>query len=167
MPYLTTEQLFMLSDALCISLFGISAMIIFTMKTKGYGRRLARKWMRKHDNFNKELSLALGGGDPWNDASPGNRRKLKDRTGSAKEKRQKDTYAAARRLAGQGLNVEGIKEKLNLPRNEIELIVKFGRMNAPRSKRVEQGRHDDYRFRRQEALPSASEKIAHVGIGRA
>ncbi len=167
MPYLTTEQLSMLSDALCICLFGISIMIIFTMKTKGYGRRLARKWMRKHENFNKELSLALGGGDAWNDASLDNSRKLKDRTGSARGKRQKDAYAAARRLAGQGLNVEGIKEKLNLPRNEIELIVKFGKMNAPRSKRVEQGRHDDYRFIRPEALPSASEKIAHAGVGRA
>jgi hypothetical protein len=167
MPYLTTEQLSILSDALCICLFGISIMIIFTMKTKGYGRRLARKWMRKHDNFNKELSLALGGDNAWNDGSLDNSRKLKDRTGSARDKRQKDAYAAARRLAGQGLNVEGIKEKLNLPRNEIELIVKFGKMNAPRPKRVEHDRHDGYRFRRQEALPSASEKIAHAGIGRA
>jgi len=167
MPYLTTEQLFMLSDALCISLFGISIIIIFTMKTKGYGRKLARKWMRKHDNFNKELSLALGGNDAWNDASPNNTRKHRDRTGSARGKRQKDAYAAARRLAGQGLNVEGIREKLNLPRNEIELIVKFGQMNAPRSKRLERDRHDDYRLLRPGALPSASEKIAHAGIGRA
>jgi hypothetical protein len=78
----------------------------------------------------------------------------------------KGSYAAARRLAEKGLNVHGIKEKVDLPRNEIELIVKFRKMNVPQSKRGEGGGYEDGRFRRLDALRNASEKIARVGTGR-
>jgi hypothetical protein len=77
---------------------------------------------------------------------------------------RKEGYDAASRLAEQGMNVEGIREKVNLPRNEIELIVKFKRMNMSRSNRDVQGRHRDYSLRRLEALRSASEKIARRGV---
>ena len=167
MPYLTTEQLSMLSDVLCLSFFGISVLIIFTMKTKRYGRRLAQKWIRKNGvNFNSELSLALNDVDLWGGGPENNGRKPRYKRKGFGEKGSKDGYAAARRLAEQGLNVEGISEKVNLPRNEIELIVKFRRMNMPRSTRDEQGRHRDYTPERLEALRSASEKIARAGVGR-
>jgi hypothetical protein len=167
MPYLTTEQLTMLSDALCFCFFGISVMIIITMKTKRYGRRMARKWIRKNGiNFNNELSLALNGGNSTNDRSTNEGRKLRDRKNKAEDKWLKGSYAAARRLAEKGLNVHGIKEKVDLPRNEIELIVKFRKMNMPHSKRGEEGGYDDFRFRRLDALRNASEKIARVGTGR-
>ena len=78
MPYLTTEQLSMLSDALCLSFFGISVLIIITMRTKRYGRRLAQKWIRKNGaGFNKELSLALSDVAPWDE---GAENKKEDRT---------------------------------------------------------------------------------------
>jgi len=142
-------------------------MIIITMKTKRYGRKLAQKWVRKYGvNFNNELSLALSGMDPRMDGSADNRRKHRARKKTPGEKRSKDGYAAAKRLAEQGLNVEGIKEKVNLPRNEIELIVKFRKMNMPHSNRDEQGRYGAYRYKRLEALRNASEKIARAGMGR-
>ena len=166
MPYLTTAQLSMLSDALCLSFFGISVLIIITMRTKRYGRRLAQKWIRKNGaGFNNELSVALEDVTLWDDVPENKGRRPRDKRKGFGEKRLKDGYAAARRLAEKGLNVEGIKEKVNLPRNEIELIVKFGRMNASRSNRDEQGRNRDYSLRRLEALRSASEKIARKGAG--
>ena len=167
MPYLTTEQLTMLSDALCISFFGISVMIIITMKTKRYGRRLARKWVRKNGiNFNNELSLALGGGGSRDVGPAIEGRKFQDRKKRAGEKRLRSSYAAARRLAEKGLNVHGIKEKVDLPRNEIELIVKFGKMNVPHSKRGKEGGYDDFRLKRLDVLRNTSEKIARNGTGR-
>ncbi len=167
MPYLTTEQLSMLSDALCFCFFGISIMIIITMKTKRYGRRLARKWVKKNGkNFNNELSLALSGWNSGDDESTDNRRKPRDRKKRAGERHLKSAYATAKRLAEQGLNFEGIREKVDLPRNEIELIVKCRKMNMPQLKRGNAGGYEDGRFRRLESLRNASEKIARVGTGR-
>jgi hypothetical protein len=133
MPYLTTEQLSMLSDALCLSIFGISVLIIMAMKTKGYGRRLAKKWIRKNGGagFNDELSLALNDVDFWAEPSEKTGRRPRARRKGFGEKQSKEGYDTARRLAEKGLNVDGIMEKVNLPRNEIELIVKFGRMHLP------------------------------------
>jgi hypothetical protein len=167
----TTEQLRMLSDALCFCFFGISIMTIITMKTKRYGRRLARKWVRKNGiNFNNELSLMLNGGESGNDGSVDEGRKPRDRKIRAGEKRLKGAYAVAGRLAEQGLNVQGIQEKVDLPRNEIELIVKLRKMNGPHSKphsnRDEESGTEDCRTRGLDALRNASEKIAHAGTGR-
>ncbi len=168
MPYLTTEQLAMLSDALCLSVFGISVLIIITMKTKGYGRRLAKKWIRKNGaGFNKELSLALDDADLWADPPENMGRRPRNRKKGFGEKRSKEGYDTARRLAEQGLNVDGIMEKVNLPRNEIELLVKFRRMGMPsRLTRDEQSLHREYSLRRLEALRNASEKTARLGAAR-
>ena len=167
----TTEQLRMLSDTLCFCFFGISIMIIITMKTKRYGRRLARKWVRKNGmNFSSELSLVLNGGDSWKDRSLDEGKKSVNRKKRAEDKRLKGSYAVAGRLAEQGLNVQGIQEKIDLPRNEIELIVKLRKMNVPHSKphsnRDEESGYEDCRTRGLDALRNASEKIARVGTGR-
>lgn len=112
----------------------------------------------------------LKGGESWNDGSVDEGRKPGNRKKRAGDKRLKGPYAVAGRLAEQGLNVRGIKEKVDLPRNEIELIVKLRKMNVPYSKphsnRGEESGYEDCRIRRLDALRNASEKIARVHTGR-
>ncbi len=164
MPYLTTEQLFTLSNVLGFCFLGISLMMLLSMKTKRYGRKLAKKCVRKYDvNFNREFSLALTGGSTVNHAVDDERKKFRERRKAAGEKRLQTAYDTAKRLAEQGLNVAGIEEKVNLPRNEIELIVKFRRMNMAITSRDERSQYGDYGNSRLEALRHASEKIARLG----
>ncbi len=167
MPYLTTDQLIMLSDALGFFFLAISAMILFTMKTKRYGRRLSEKWVQKCGvNFNNELSLAIGGRNPWSAGAADARKRSRGKRKEGGGKRLTGAYAAAKRLAEQGLNVEGIREKVNLPKNEIELIVKYRRMNMNLKNHGGYDQHGNYGRERLEALRNATEKIARAGMGR-
>ncbi len=164
MPYLTTEQWSMLCNALGLCFFGISAMILITMRSKRYLRMVTKKTLRKTAvNFNRELSLAVTGMESWKNGLCDEQKRFQERKKTAGEKRLRTNYDTARRLAEKGLNVEGIREKVNLPRNEIELIVKFKRMNMASPGRNERKRHGDFGNGRLEALRIASEKFASNG----
>ena len=164
MPDLTTEQLLTISNALGFCFVGISLMIILSMKKKRYGQKLVQECARKRNlNFNHEISLALTDALPRNDTAVDEGKKFRDRKKAAGEKRLRTAYDTAKRLAEQGLNVKGIEEKVNLPRNEIELIVKFRRMNMALSGHDERSQYGKYGSRRLEALRNASEKIARLG----
>lgn len=167
MPYLTNDQLIMLSDALGFFLLAISAMILLTMKTKRYGQKLAKKWVQKHGmNFNNELSLAAKGQNPWDAGAKNARKRYRNKRKKAGDKRLMGAYAAAKRLAEQGLNAEGIREKVDLPKNEIELIVKYRRMNITQRNQREYDQCGSYERERLEALRNATEKIARAGMAK-
>ena len=139
MPYLTPEQLEMLSDVLCLCFFGITLTILIMMKTARYGRRLAGEWVKKNGTtFNNELSLVLSGKEHQIGGFSGNRRG--DGKRKPWEKQPGNEYAEVRRLAELGLNVQAILEKVNIPRNEIELVVKLSRTDKVSRTRDRTGR---------------------------
>ena len=141
MPYLTPEQLEMLSDVLCLCFFGITLTILVMMRTARYGRRLAGEWIKRNGTtFNNELSLVLSGEEHQIGGFSGNKRGDQDKKRKPWEKQPGDEYAEVRRLAGLGLNVQAILEKVNVPRNEIELVVKLGRTDGVSRTRDRAGR---------------------------
>ena len=118
MTFFTTGQLDIVMDAVSVCFFGITVILLIIMAIK-FGR-ISPKYLApvKTEGFKEELVQVIKDAEKWNE---------NDRTSDEK---RTGPYKNVEKWANSGLSAGDISKKANIPKSEVELILRLKKIGV-------------------------------------